>query len=128
MQKKAQELKLILLFIVFFFTYNLFPQPNTNFQYIGKYNDYPYSFINGEGKPDGFSIDLIEVIGKVMNFDVKVKLESSVQLNNDILYGNNFDISAVFYSENREQSVEFSAPVLFSEAEIYIRKETKKIN
>ena len=128
MIKETKGYHLILLFIVFYFSANLFAQDSTKLRFIGNSNDYPYEFINSEGKPDGFSIDLIKAIAKVMNTGIDIKLEPLKKVNNEILYGNNFDISAMFYSENREQSVNYSSPVFFSEAEIFIKKETKNVN
>ena len=99
-----------------------------NLVYLGNFNKYPYEFINKNGKPDGFNIDLIKAIGKVMDFDLKFQLKPWSQVKDSILYGNNFDISAMFYSEQREQMVDYSDPIIFSEDEIFITKNSKGIN
>ncbi len=118
----------LLFFLIVFLSSSSFSQSKPKLLYLGNYKKYPYEFINNEGKPDGFNIDLINEIGKVMGFDLKFELKPWNQVADSILYGNNFDIAAMFYSEQREQMVDFSDPIIFSEDEIYINKNSKNIN
>ena len=119
-------LPVLLLFLLY--TSIAFPQVKPKLLYFGNYDKFPFEFINSSGKPDGFNVDLIKAIGNVMGFDLQFQLKPWSQVKDSILYGNDFDIAAMFYSEQREQMVEFSDPIIFSEDEIYVSKNSKNIN
>ncbi|MCL5028223.1 MAG: transporter substrate-binding domain-containing protein [Bacteroidetes bacterium] len=118
----------LILFLILNFSSNLLPQVKNKLIYMGNYNKYPYEFIDANGKPEGFNIDVMNAIGKIMGFSLEFDLKPWNQVKDSVMYGSNFDISAMFYSEQREQMVDFSDPVIFSEDEIFIEKGSKKIN
>ncbi len=118
----------LILLLLINFSPNSLPQEKTKLLYMGNYNKYPYEFIDKDGKPEGFNIDVIKEIGKVMGFELEFQLKPWKQVKDSVLYGDSFDISAMFYSEQREQTVDFSNPVIFSEDEIFIPKDSKNIN
>jgi len=126
--RHTNKIVIIVLFMFSNIISSTYSQSKTKLQFLGNNNNYPFEFLNSQGKPDGFTIDLIKAIGKTMNFDVEVHLEPWKQTIDEIFYGSNFNISAMFYSEGREQMVDYSAPILFSENEIFVPNGNKNIN
>ena len=37
---------------------------------------YPYAFVNQNGNPDGFSVDLIRAIAQEMRFDLNIRVDT----------------------------------------------------
>ncbi len=128
MISKLPNAKNILFLLVLTLSSFTFAQVKTDLQYLGNNDSYPYEFIDEEGKPEGFNIDVIKAIGKIMDFNADFQLKPWKQVNDYIIYGNKFDIAAMFYSEQREEAVDFSNPLIFSEDNIYIRKGSNNIN
>ncbi|MCX5883121.1 MAG: transporter substrate-binding domain-containing protein, partial [Deltaproteobacteria bacterium] len=58
------------------------PVPNTSIQWKNQLKTlivadyYPYTFVNKEGVPDGFSVDLVNAVVKVMGMDLEIKVDT----------------------------------------------------
>ena len=76
---------------------------------VGDDLDYPpYAFINEEGDPDGFSIELIKAIGNVMELDVEVKLGTWSEVRSQLESGKIDAIAGMFYSKERLDAYDFT--------------------
>ena len=82
----------------------------------------PYSFIDDNGKPAGFSIELINEVAHVMGYDVEYRLGGWNSVRNQ-LDNNEIDvISGMFYSKQREELYNFSTKHSVTTGGIFTRK------
>lgn len=87
----------------------------------------PFSFINNQGKADGFSVELIQAIAKRQGLELQLRIGSW----NDTrlaLEAGTIDITpAMYYSAERDQHLNFSVPYVFEDISLFYRKGTKAI-
>lgn len=89
---------------------------------VGDDLDYPpYAFINEEGDPDGFSIELIKAIGNVMELDVEVKLGTWSEVRSQLESGKIDAIAGMFYSKERLDAYDFTTKHTVSVGDIFGR-------
>jgi len=85
----------------------------------------PYSFIDDNGKPAGFSIELIKKVANTMGYDVEYRLGGwngvRTQLENDEIDL----ISGMFYSKQREDLYEFTTKHSVTTGGVFSKKEHK---
>jgi two-component sensor histidine kinase/ABC-type amino acid transport substrate-binding protein len=104
--KKKYFLLLILSFLLF---------TSNNFALIkvgGDNNFPPYEFINSEGNPDGFNIDILKAVFKVKGIDYTIELDVW-NIVRTALENKEIDmISGMVYSEERAKTFDFSSPFI----------------
>jgi PAS domain S-box-containing protein len=90
--------------------------------------DYPpYSFINKEGNPDGFSVDLFKAAAKVIGIDVTIKIGVWNQIKDDLAEGRVDALPLVGRTPEREELFDFTLSYLRLHGAIFIRKGTSGI-
>ncbi len=82
----------------------------------------PYEFLNKNGKPEGFNIDLIRAIGKTMGFKVKIRLGPWYKIAHALEHSDSIQIASMYFSKERQQVVDFASPMEMSYYELYLRK------
>jgi len=87
----------------------------------------PYEWLDKNGDPKGFHIDLMHAIGDVMGFRVKFQLGPWYQVHKDFKEGR-VDILAIFLSEERDRFMDFAKPHAIVYYEIFTRKKSPKIS
>lgn len=86
-------------------------------------NDYPpYEFINDDGEPDGFNVELLKAVGKTMGFSPFILLGSWNEIRKDLLTRRIDMLTGMFFSPRRDTQVDFSIPFLVVNHAIFIRK------
>ncbi len=82
-------------------------------------------YLDENGQPAGFNIDLVKAAAQAMNYDVVFDLESW-DLARDALIKNEADvISGMFYSEERDQKFSFSTAHSIATGDIFCRRENR---
>jgi len=89
----------------------------------------PYEFVDKDGKPAGFAVELTRAIAEVMDFEVRIKLGSSWNDMRKALDREEIDIlQGISYSEERERTLSFAAPHSFVSHSIFARKGAKVVH
>lgn len=81
----------------------------------------PYEFLNKNGKPEGFNVDLIHAIAKKMGFKVKIELGPWYKIEHE-LETDSIQIVSLYFSDERSHVVDFASPTEVSYYELYLRK------
>ena len=110
------------------------PVPNTSIQWKCQFKTaivadyYPYTFVNKTGVPDGFSIDLVKAITKVMGMDLEIKVDTWQRAMRDLETGEIDLLPMMAYSKERDKVFDFSAPHTIAFDAFFTRKDNKRIN
>ncbi len=74
-------------------------------------DDYPpYEFLNEQGEPDGFAVDMVRAIAKAVNLDIEIRLGSWAEMIKALETGEIDAIPSIFYSPERSAVFDFSIP------------------
>lgn len=96
---------------------------------VGGNTDYPpYSFIDEDGNPSGYDVELTKAIANVMGMKVKFRLGSWSAMRRGLDTGEIDILEGMSYSEGRAKTVDFSIPHTVVHHSIYARKGTAKIS
>lgn len=95
---------------------------------IGADHNYPpYEFLDEEGQPAGYNVEMTYAIAELMGFDVEIVMtdwQSALQG----LYSGQFDaLQGIAWSEERAQSILFSPPHSIVNQSIFARKDSPAI-
>ncbi|MTI29325.1 transporter substrate-binding domain-containing protein, partial [Xanthovirga aplysinae] len=89
-------------------------------------NHLPFTFIDADGNPNGFYVDLLREIGKEIGYEFQIVLmdwdEVYYQFLNDSL-----DVSTLYFDESRAGYAEFSETVSIVDQMIIVRKSSPSI-
>ena len=76
---------------------------------IGGDNQYPpYEYLDDNGQPAGFNVDLTRAIAKQLNLAVKIELDQWNQVRKGVQSGQVDLVQGMFYSTERDKTVNFS--------------------
>lgn len=79
--------------------------------YEDAYNQWPYSFINDEGEPDGFNIDVVKLVLGKLNIPYEIRLTHPNITLEDLKKGNS-DLTLAIYSNYNKQYGTFGQAVV----------------
>ncbi len=82
----------------------------------------PFSFIDKRGQPAGYTIEVIRAIGVVMGFDVRFEMASQEHILNGLDEGR-IHVAAVFRGTERDERMNFSAPLMVRYYIIVVRRD-----
>jgi diguanylate cyclase (GGDEF)-like protein/putative nucleotidyltransferase with HDIG domain len=68
----------------------------------------PYSFLDENGEPSGYNVELAKAVGKAMGYDVEIRLDEWHLIREALEKGEIDVISGMFHSVEREQIYSFS--------------------
>ncbi len=103
-------------------------EKNTNPVIIGTELDYPpYSFLDENGEPAGYNVDLTQAIARVMNLDIEVRIGPWGEIRRALETGEIDAISGMYYSAERDKVVDFSPPYTVVHHAIFVRRGTPAI-
>lgn len=68
----------------------------------------PYSFLDKNGQPAGFNVELARVVGSAMGYDVEIRLDEWNKVRNALENGEIDVIAGMFYSEQRTKTYGFT--------------------
>ncbi|HCK98935.1 MAG TPA: hypothetical protein DHW42_02350, partial [Candidatus Marinimicrobia bacterium] len=119
MRKKGifRLFRLIIYFIisVLFYNVSLYANPLSDssivrYKFLGGNNYPPYEFIDENGNPTGFNVDLLREIAKSMNFNVDIELGIWDGIRQRFERGEADGMTGMFYSIERDEFLDFSLP------------------
>jgi len=83
----------------------------------------PFQFINQEGVPAGFDVDVIKAIAERQGLDVQIEATSWYSMLEDLDSGRFDIIPGIYIREDRIGRFEFSKPFVISNHSFFVRKE-----
>ena len=90
--------------------------------------DYPpHSFINKNGEPDGFAIELFKEAAKAAGLNVKIGIGIWNQIKNDLAQGKIDALPLVGRTPERELDFDFTTPYLSLHGAVFVRTGTNDI-
>ncbi|MBU1798594.1 MAG: PAS domain S-box protein [Bacteroidetes bacterium] len=87
----------------------------------------PYEFLDENGKPAGFNIDLMKAIADEMEFKVEFKLGSWADIKNEFENKETIHVSDMFYSAERDMKFDYAIPHEVTYDKIFIHKGNREI-
>ncbi len=90
---------------------------------VGGDNDYPpYEFLDANGQPAGFNVDLTRALARQIGVSVDIQLGPWSKIRNDLREGKIDIIQGMFYSPERDKTFRFSPPHTLVEYVVVERK------
>jgi len=84
---------------------------------------YPYTFVNKEGVPAGFSVDLANAVGKIMGMDMVITVDTWDHAIHSLETEEIDFLPMMAYSEERDKHFDFSAPHTIAFDAFFTRKD-----
>lgn len=89
----------------------------------------PYEFLDKDGKPSGFVVELTKAIAEEQGFEIVIKLgESWADMRRALETGEIDILQGISYSEDRERILDFSPPHSFVSHSIFAHKKAKPVH
>lgn len=96
---------------------------------VGGDRDYPpYEFLDRNGRPTGYNVELTRAIAEVMGLQVEFRLGGWSEQINDLKAGRIDLLQGVSWSEARAASIDFTPPHTIVNHAIFARKETPAVS
>ncbi len=89
---------------------------------------YPYEFSNEKGEPDGFNIDLIREISRVMGLNIYIELKTWSEVISNIETGKIDILAGLFFSTERAKYVDFTQPHSIVSYSFFVRDNERDFN
>ncbi|MFO7999599.1 MAG: transporter substrate-binding domain-containing protein [Marinilabilia sp.] len=90
----------------------------------GDYNYPPYEFINEEGEPDGFTVDIVKAVAEVMNLKTEINLQSWTDVRYAIENGKVDMVTGMYKTPARERKIDFTIPHFISSYSVFVREDS----
>lgn len=92
---------------------------------IGGNKDFaPYEYLNAEGKPDGYNIDLIKAVAEQEGLRVKIVLDTWHNTRHNMEEKKIDAVTGMIYSRERDKQFDFSVPYIVIPYSLFKRDET----
>lgn len=88
----------------------------------------PYEFIDKNGRPSGYNVELTRAIAEVMGMKVEFRLGSWAEMREALQTGRVDVLQGMSYSEERSREVEFSLPHTIVNHAVFARRDSPMIN
>jgi polar amino acid transport system substrate-binding protein len=96
---------------------------------VGGDRDYPpYEFLDKNGQPAGYNVDLTRAIADVMGMKVEFRFGGWSEMRNALMGGTVGVLQGISYSEERTSTLSFSPPHTIINHAIFARKETPPVS
>ncbi len=88
---------------------------------------YPYSFVNDQGEPDGFSVDIAKAVAKVLGMTLKIGVDTWEHARGALENGTIDFLPMMAASDLRRQWFDFSVPHTIAYDAAFVRRGTPRI-
>ena len=88
----------------------------------------PYEFLDGNGKPAGYNVDLTRAIADVMGMKVEFRFDDWTKLRAGLKSGDIDILQGISYSEERTRSIDFSPPHTIVHHAVFARRGTPAVH
>lgn len=96
---------------------------------VGGDRDYPpYEFIDKNGQPSGFNVELTRAIAEVMGMKVEFRLGGWSEMRSALQSGQVDVLEGMSFSEERAKEVEFSLPHAMINHAVFARRDSPMVN
>jgi len=96
---------------------------------VGGDRDYPpYEFIDKDGKPSGYNVDLTRAIAEIMGMRVEFRFGAWYEMRDALKTGKVDVLPGLSYSEERTKEVNYSPPHTIVNHAIFARRDSPPIN
>ncbi|HZV82853.1 MAG TPA: transporter substrate-binding domain-containing protein, partial [Geobacteraceae bacterium] len=96
---------------------------------VGGDRDYPpYEFIDRDGRPAGFNVELTRAVADVMGMQVEFRLGGWSEVRSDLLAGRIDVLEGMSFSEERAEEVDFSTPHALVNHAVFARRDSPTVN
>lgn len=85
----------------------------------------PYEFINENGQPDGFNVELTRAIAQIMGLEIEIRLDSWSEMRQGLATGQVDILQGMAWSRERTEEVDFSTPHAKVHQSIWVRRGSK---
>jgi polar amino acid transport system substrate-binding protein len=82
----------------------------------------PYEFLNKNGQPDGFNVELTRAIAEIMGLEIEIRLGSWSDMRHGLATGRIDILQGMAWSRERTSEVDFSIPHAKVHQSIWVRK------
>lgn len=89
---------------------------------------YPYTFVNKDGSPDGFTADLAKAVCNVMGMELDIGIDTWENARHKLERGEIDFLPKMSYSKERDKSFDFSMTHTIAYDAFFIRKDYKGLN
>ncbi|SDC54667.1 transporter substrate-binding domain-containing protein [Williamwhitmania taraxaci] len=125
--RKPQFVSVLLLFILAL-PIQARPQPvspanqsDSIIMFGGDFEYPPFEYLNAEGKPEGFNIDIARAVAKEMGLNINITLGPWSEVRKNIEAGKTDALMGMFYSSERDKKVDFSIPHFIASYSLFVR-------
>src|ERR1043165_2685264 len=95
---------------------------------VGGDRDYPpYEFLDKNGQPAGYNVDLTRAIAEVMGMSVEFRFGTWSEIRAGLMSGDIDVLQGISWSEERAKLMEFAPPHAIVHHAIFARKETPEV-
>jgi len=116
----------LVLFIVVFIAAQIHAYPSANHRHnlkAGSELDYPpFSLVSSDGSGDGFSVELLREVARVMHLDLDFTVAPWHELKEDLAEGRLDVLPLMAFSEERDEVFDFSAPYFRAHGGLFVRR------
>jgi len=92
---------------------------------VGTDHDYPpFEYVDEQGTPQGFNIDLLKAIAETMGLTLKITTGPWKEIRSALENGQVDMVSGMYYSPERDMKVEFSVPFILVHQSMFTRHDT----
>ena len=88
----------------------------------------PYEFLDGNGRPAGYNVDLTRAIADVMGMKVEFRFDAWSKLRSSLTEGKIDILQGISFSEERTRSIDFSPPHTIVHHAIFARRGTPVVS
>lgn len=88
----------------------------------------PYEYLDKDGQPAGYNVDLTRAIAKVMGMKVEFRFGAWSEMRTALMNGEIDVLQGISFSEERLQSITFSPPHTIVHHAIFARKDTPPVS
>lgn len=97
-----------------------FIKKTIDIHFVGQINYAPFEFVDKNGEYNGMMIDLLRWISYEYGFNITFTPVNFKEAQQMVIDGNADGISSLFYSEKREEYFDFTSPIFFVPASIFV--------
>jgi signal transduction histidine kinase len=88
----------------------------------GDYSYPPYEFLNEEGQPDGFNVEILKAVAEAMHLHVQINMYPWEAVRDSIEQGSIDLVMGMYRTKERDKKVDFSIPHFISTYAVFVRK------
>ncbi len=84
----------------------------------------PFEYLNGNGVPEGYNIDIIRAVARAMDMDIKIELGPWSQVRSALERGEIDVLAGMYRTRKRDEKVDFSVPHYITAYSVFVRNDS----